>query len=197
MKKIGLTGGIGSGKSTIAKIFQTLGVPVYDSDKEAKKLINEDEQLKQSLILLFGEEAYSNGEYSRKFVSQLVFKNKEKLAELNAIVHPAVRKHFDNWCDEQNKKGERYTIKEAAILFESGANEGLDKVITVNAQEEIRIKRVMLRDNISKIQIENRINNQLTDEERSSKADYLIDNSGGELLMPKVLEVHQNILTSS
>ena len=191
MKRIGLTGGIGSGKSTIAKIFQTLGVPIYDSDIEAKKLINEDKQIKQSLILLFGEETFSSGKYNRKFVSQLVFKNNEKLAELNAIVHPAVRKHFDNWCKEQQQNGALYIIKEAAILFESGANNGLDKVIAVNAPKEIRISRVLLRDDVSLEQIENRINKQLTDEKRSSMADYLIYNSENEPILQQVLQIHK------
>ena len=187
MKKIGLTGGIGSGKSTIGRIFKTLGIPVYDSDKEAKTLIQTNSEIKDSLISIFGEAAFVRGQYNKEFVSQHVFGDKEKLRKLNSVVHPEVKKHFETWCAEKSEKGAMYIIKEAAILFESGASQGLDSVIAINASEEVRLARVMNRDRIELSEIQKRINNQLTDEERSSHADYVIDNSGKTLVTPQVI----------
>ena len=187
MKKIGLTGGIGSGKSTIGRIFKTLGIPVYDSDKEAKTLIQTNSEIKDSLISIFGEDAFVRGQYNKEFISQHVFGDKEKLRQLNLVVHPEVKKHFETWCAEQSEKGAMYIIKEAAILFESGASQGLDSVIAINASEKVRLARVMYRDRVELSAIQKRINNQLTDEERSSRADYVIDNSGKTLVTPQVI----------
>jgi dephospho-CoA kinase len=194
MKKIGLTGGIGSGKSTIANVFNTLGVPVYDSDKEAKTLINADQEIKLSLVSLLGAKAYKNGQYDRQFVADQVFQNKEKLNQLNAIVHPVVRNHFKEWCNDQLKKNTQYVIKEAAILFESGANNSLDKVICVTAPEVLRIARVVSRDRTEPLQVQQRIDNQLSEEERISLSDYRIDNAGNVLVVSQVLEIHKSII---
>lgn len=174
MITIGLTGGIGSGKTTIAQWFQEKGIPVYNSDFEAKKLMNENEDLIQQLIELFGDETYKNGEYNRSYVASKVFNDKELLNQLNAIVHPAVFKHFDEWLDNQNSS---FVVKEAAILFESGSYKDCDYIISVIADEEIRIDRVAKRDQLNEDQIRNRMKNQWTDEQRIEKSDFIIENN--------------------
>lgn len=174
MITIGLTGGIGSGKTTIAQWFQEKGIPVYNSDFEAKKLMNENEDLIQQLIELFGDETYKNGEYNRSYVASKVFNDKELLNQLNAIVHPAVFKHFDEWLDNQNSS---FVVKEAAILFESGSYKDCDYIISVIADEEIRIDRVAKRDQLNEDQIRNRMKSQWTDEQRIEKSDFIIENN--------------------
>ncbi len=174
MITIGLTGGIGSGKTTIAQWFQEKGIPVYNSDFEAKKLMNENEDLIQQLIELFGDETYKNGEYNRSYVASKVFNDKELLNQLNAIVHPAVFKHFDEWLDNQNSS---FVVKEAAILFESGSYKDCDYIISVIADEEIRIKRVAKRDQLNEDQIRDRMKSQWTDEQRIEKSDFIIENN--------------------
>lgn len=174
MITIGLTGGIGSGKTTIAQWFQEKGIPVYNSDFEAKKLMNENEDLIQQLIELFGDETYKNGEYNRSYVASKVFNDKELLNQLNAIVHPAVFKHFDEWMDNQNSS---FVVKEAAILFESGSYKDCDYIISVIADEEIRIDRVAKRDQLNEDQIRSRMKNQWTDEQRIEKSDFIIENN--------------------
>lgn len=174
MITIGLTGGIGSGKTTIAQWFQEKGIPVYNSDFEAKKLMNENEDLIQQLIELFGDETYKNGEYNRSYVASKVFNDKELLNQLNAIVHPAVFKHFDEWLDNQNSS---FVVKEAAILFESGSYKDCDYIISVIADEEIRIKRVAKRDQLNEDQIRNRMKSQWTDQQRIEKSDFIIENN--------------------
>lgn len=171
---LGLTGGIGSGKSTIGKWFLEKGIPVYDSDKEAKLLMNENPSLKSQLIDLFGPETYLNNEYNRKFVAEQVFENKEKLAALNAIVHPAVFHHFHEWVSQQNSE---FVVKEAAILFESGSYKDCDFILTVAADESIRIQRVMDRDQVTQEQVQARIANQWTDEQRIEKSDFVLYNN--------------------
>ncbi|MET3731924.1 dephospho-CoA kinase [Moheibacter stercoris] len=171
---LGLTGGIGSGKSTIGKWFLEKGIPVYDSDKEAKLLMNENPSLKSQLIDLFGPETYLNNEYNRKFVAEQVFENKEKLAALNAIVHPAVFHHFQEWVSLQNSE---FVVKEAAILFESGSYKDCDFILTVAADESIRIQRVMERDQVTQEQVQARIANQWTDEQRIEKSDFVLYNN--------------------
>ncbi len=174
MITIGLTGGIGSGKTTIAQWFQEKGIPVYNSDFEAKKLMNENEDLIQQLIELFGDETYKNGEYNRSYVASKVFNDKELLNQLNAIVHPAVFKHFDEWLDNQNSS---FVVKEAAILFESGSYKDCDYIISVIADEEIRIDRVAKRDQLNEDQIRNRMKSQWTDQQRIEKSDFIIENN--------------------
>lgn len=174
MITIGLTGGIGSGKTTIAQWFQEKGIPVYNSDFEAKKLMNENEDLIQQLIELFGDETYKNGEYNRSYVASKVFNDKELLNQLNAIVHPAVFKHFDEWLDNQNSS---FVVKEAAILFESGSYKDCDYIISVIADEKIRIDRVAKRDQLNEDQIRDRMKSQWTDEQRIEKSDFIIENN--------------------
>lgn len=174
MKIIGLTGGIGSGKSTIAKWFLEKGIPVYDSDFEAKKLMNENPEIRKQLIELFGEKVYLNNELNRKFIASRVFENKDLLEQLNQIVHPAVFKDFRNWVQNQNAP---FVIKEAAVLFESGGYKDCDLIVLVVANEEVRIQRVMQRDQISRENVLNRIQNQWTDELRRVNSDFIISNN--------------------
>ncbi|SMC88535.1 dephospho-CoA kinase [Moheibacter sediminis] len=192
MKIVGLTGGIGSGKSTIAKWFSETGIPVYNSDNEAKKLMNESSEIRRKLIDLFGEDAYLNEELNRKFISSKVFENKDLLEQLNQIVHPEVFKDFKNWIQSQNAP---FIVKEAAILFESGSYNDCDYIISVIANEETRIQRVMERDGVSSEQVLSRIQNQWTDELRIVNSDFIIKNNDGlEELKEEFEEVYNKLL---
>lgn len=173
-KIIGLTGGIGSGKTTAAKYFEELGFPLYNSDLRAKELQNNNTEVIQAITDVFGPEAYVNGEMNRPYIASITFTDKTKLQALNAIVHPAVFKDFNDWYHQLNTP---YIIKEAAILIESGSYKNCDLIITVNADLEKRIERTIKRDNLQREQVEARIKNQLSDEERASYADFVIDNS--------------------
>jgi dephospho-CoA kinase len=172
-KIIGLTGGIGSGKTTIAKHFASLGIPVYIADDEAKKLMDNSEIIAK-LQAVFGNEIIENQKIDRKALAQIVFQNPKKLKILNSIIHPAVKKHFTDWLSTY--KNHPIIIKEAAILFESGSYKDCDSIITVTSPLEERVNRVMKRDNASRESILDRINNQWTDEQRISKSDYVIIN---------------------
>jgi dephospho-CoA kinase len=190
MLKIGLTGGIGSGKSTIAKVFEVLGVPVYYADDAAKRLMNEDEQLKQQLIQHFGEATYTNGVLNRAHLSSIVFQNKEKLELLNSLVHPATVADATQWFSQQSTP---YVIKEAALLFESGTAQGLDKVIGVRAPETIRIKRVMDRDKVSADEVKRRMNNQIEETIKMRLCDFVIENNEQQLVTTQILKLHEQL----
>ena len=190
MLKIGLTGGIGSGKTTVAKIFETLHIPVYYADDAAKRLMNSDEKLKASVIQHFGDETYKNGELDRKYLASIVFNNKEKLELLNSITHPITIKDADEWMQHQTTP---YIIKEAALLFESGAAEQLDYIIGVYAPQHIRVKRVMDRDNLSAEEVMKRITRQLDEEMKMKLCDFVITNNEQELLIPQVLELDRKL----
>lgn len=195
MKIIGLTGGIGSGKSTIGKWFVEKGIPVYDSDSEAKILMDENEELKQKLTELLGEETYSEGIYNRSYVASKVFQNAELLKKLNSIVHPAVFQHFNDWVKQQKSP---FLVKEAAILFESGSYKNCDKIISVVADEEHRIQRVKKRDGLPEQQILARIQNQWTDQQRIEKSDFVIhNNSDLNHLKLQFEEVYKELLKLS
>lgn len=190
MLKVGLTGGIGSGKSVVASIFRQLGVPVYDADSEGRLLTENDPEIKSQIKNIFGNGlSLSDGSLDRAVLAKIVFADKEKLSKLNAIIHPAVKKHFENWLEKHADA--KYIIKEAAILFESGSYKGLDKIISVIAPEEIRINRVMLRDNSSREKFLAVMKNQWSDEERKNNSDYLIVNDDSTLVIPQVLEMHK------
>ncbi|MBL0359205.1 MAG: dephospho-CoA kinase [Chitinophagaceae bacterium] len=191
MLRVGITGGIGSGKSTVARIFEVMGIPVYYADDASKKLMNEDESLKQTIQQHFGSDTYSNGILNRKHLSSLVFNNAEKLALLNSIVHPATIKDAEEWMMKQTSP---YAIKEAALIFESGAQEHLDKVIGVYAPTAVRINRVMQRDHINRDEVISRMNNQVPDEIKMRLCDYVIANDEQELLTPQVLKLHEQLL---
>lgn len=189
---VGLTGGIGSGKSTVRKIFENLGVPVYDADYESKQLLNTDEELKKELIKAFGEKIYSNeGFINKKVFAAIIFNDEKELEKANSIIHPAVEKHFLNWVNSQEAK---YVVKEAAILFESGSFKKTDKIITVSAPVELRIKRVCKRDNTNEEQVRQRIKNQMTDEERKSRSDWVIINDEKQLILPQILKIHDLLI---
>lgn len=189
MLKIGLTGGIGSGKSLICKVFKCLGVPVYSSDTEAKNLLDEDASVKDRLIKIFGEEMYdANGRLNRKMLADKVFNDANALEALNAVVHPAVRAHFLSWTEQHQEAP--YIVKEAAILIESGAHKDVDEIVTVYAPEDIRIDRVMKRDHISKEAVVVRIKKQMNEEEKLKLADYVIYNDDQQLVLPQVVKLH-------
>ena len=191
MIKIGITGGIGSGKSTACRIFSVLGIPVFEADIEAKRLMNSNPELSIQLIRLFGEAVYLPDQtIDRKYLAGIVFKDRSLLAQLNGIVHPAVRRYFFEWCDNQDSP---YVLHEAAILFESGFNKIMDKTIAVVADEDQRISRVLKRDNISPELIRDRIKNQWTDDQRIILADYVISNNDDELITPQIIEIDKKI----
>ncbi len=190
MMYVGLTGGLGSGKTTIARIFQVLEVPVYFSDTRAKLLMSIDPTLKAAIRDEFGEEAYkTDGSLNRQFLASLVFSDKEKLATLNKIVHPAVRKDFEIWAQKQNCP---YVITESAILIESGLYKLMHKVVSVFANEQTRVERVVRRDFLEHHQVWERINNQTDDENRSKHSDFIIDNNQ-TMLIGQVLKIHTKL----
>ena len=195
MLKIGLTGGIGSGKSTAAEIFGSLGVPIYNADLRARWLMNNDAALRQKIENHFGDQAYdADGNLNRPFLSSAVFNDPEKLKLLNSLVHPAVQLDYESWLSEHSQSA--YTLKEAAILFESGSSKNLDAVIVVSAPEDLRIERVTKRDNSSKKDILARMANQMGEEERLKLADYVLVNDGIELLIPQILKIHRKIASN-
>lgn len=191
MKLIGLTGGIGSGKSTVAEMFATLGVPVYNSDAEAKLLMTNSNQLKKAIVDLFGNEAYIEGILNRDFISKKVFSDKGLLNQLNAIVHPAVREHFESWVQKQDYP---YVIQEAAIIFENGFQDRYDAIVLVTAPKETRLKRVLARDNVSEKQVLSRMDNQWDEDDKMALATYTIKNIDLEETKGKVQEIHQLFL---
>lgn len=192
MKKIGLTGGIGSGKSTVARIFEVMGIPVYYADDRAKQLMAEDPELKAGIIALFGAEAYSRNELNRAHIADLAFSDPSLLKKLEALVHPAVLADGERWHNAQ--QGVPYTVKEAALLFESGSYKALDKIIVVTAPLELRIGRVMRRDQISRESVEARIGRQMLEEEKVKLSDFIIVNDGSQSLIRQVWEIHHQIL---
>lgn len=191
MMVVGLTGGIGSGKTTIARMFQDLGIPVYISDIEAQKIIETDPVVKRRIIEEFGELAYIDEKYNRRYIADIVFNDKHKLQKLNNIVHPALALHFQRWKDMQKSL---YIIKEAAILFESGAYKQCDYIITVTAPEQERIRRVVERDQVTEKLVRERMRNQWTDEERIKLSDEVVDNINIQVSLLKVKEIHSKLI---
>ena len=195
MIKIGLTGGIGSGKTTVAKIFENLGVPVYYSDYWAKKLSNTNTEIIDGLKQEFGEKIYSkNKTLNKTLLSKIIFNDKSQLEKVNNIIHPIVRNHFDNWANEHKKTNQKYIIKEAAILFESGAYKQVDKIITVFTELNLRIERLQKRDNITKSKILKKIAAQMPEEEKIKLSNYIIYNNKNDLLLPQVLKIHETLV---
>ncbi len=170
---VGLTGGIGSGKTTVAKIFESYQIPVFYADNAAKYLMQNHSELKQQIIQLFGQQAYVSGKLNRKFIAAQVFGNSAKLNELNALVHPAVAQYFKQWTKAQNSK---VVIKEAAILIESGSYKDCDEIIVVTAPETLRVQRITMRDHTSENEVKQRMQHQLTDKERLKYAHFQIIN---------------------
>ncbi|MFT3901877.1 MAG: dephospho-CoA kinase [Niabella sp.] len=191
MLKIGITGGIGSGKSTVAKVFGTLGIPVYDSDTEAKKLMNEDTTIRQAITEAFGVESYTDGQLNRAYISAIVFQDEEKLTILNNISHPAVIAHAEKWFAAQKAP---YSLKEAALLFESGGNKVLDYIIGVYAPRNVRIERVMQRNGMKQTTVENIMAKQMDEDEKMKCCDFVIDNSGNESIIRQVMALHEKFI---
>ncbi len=194
MLKIGLTGGIGSGKSTVASIFEVLDIPVYYADHVAKQLMQEDESLINSIKLNFGDSCYEDGKLNRAYLSSIVFNDKSKLELLNSIVHPATIAHAENWMRNQTAP---YCIKEAALIFESNSNKNLDYIIGVHSPENLRINRIASRDQISESEIKARIEAQMNETEKMAKCDFVINNNEIELLIPQVISIHQKLIHSN
>lgn len=193
MLKVGITGGIGSGKTTVCQFFHQLGVPVYYADARARQIMNEIPAVIQKITELFGKQAYANGELNRPFIAEQAFKDKNLLQQLNAIVHPAVFE--DSIRFFQSHPDEPYVLYEAAILFESGNYKAMDKVILVYAPAELRIERTMQRDHVSREQVEDRMKQQQPDEEKLKLADFVVYNDGSQTLIDQVLTIHQQLIS--
>ena len=192
MLKVGITGGIGSGKSTVSRFFSELGVPVYDSDQRAKSLMQHDDSIIIKIKKEIGDDSYLNNVLNRSHIAEIVFKNELKLKQLNAIVHPVVRTDFNNWLSQNSNA--KFVIKEAAIMIESGAYKDLDKLIVVNANREQKIKWIKKRDHLLLEDIENRIQNQLSDKIRNQYADFIIENNSSKKeLKQQVLSIYNKL----
>ena len=191
MIRAGLTGNIGTGKSTVAGIFEALGVPVYHADREAKKMLGK-EQVKNDLLNKFGKEIFEKGEVDRKKLANLVFNDSEKLNYLNSIIHPLVRQDLEAFFNR--KQHHPYVIQEAAILFESGFYRDFDKIILVTSPDELANKRVTLRDGITIQEVEQRRSNQWNQDKKAALSDFIIKNNETEMLIPQVLRIHDMLL---
>lgn len=192
--QIGLTGGIGSGKSTVARIFEVLGIPVYYADDAAKRIMNEDQQLRQQIIHDFGEQAYTGGSLNRPYLAGIVFNNQEKLELLNSIVHPATIRDSRRWMQHQSAP---YAIKEAALIFETGAQAHLDHVIGVSAPLHLRLHRAMKRDCITREDVLNRMKKQIEEVIKMHLCDFVIYNDEKKEVIPQVLDLHKKLLKLS
>ncbi|WP_185974406.1 dephospho-CoA kinase [Litoribacter populi] len=189
---VGLTGGIGSGKSIVAKFFSLLGTPVYYADDRAKWLMSNDPDLKKNLVDTFGEESFlPDGTLNRAYLAEVVFGDPEATKKINSLVHPAVKLDFDKWAEMQNTP---YVLKEAALLFETGSYKELDKIINVSSPIKLRISRILLRDQRSETQINEIIDRQLPDEEKNKLADFVIKNTENKMVIPQVLEIHHKLI---
>jgi dephospho-CoA kinase len=189
--KLGVTGGIGSGKTSVCKVFSVLGIPVFFADPEANLVMNSDENIIRELNKLAGNDLYSEGSLNRKKLAALIFKDQDLLKKVNSLVHPVVFDNFKQWTEIQDTP---YVIMEAAILFESGASKLVDRIATVIAPVEERISRVTQRNTLSREQVMERINNQIKDSERIKRSDYIINNSENEMIIPVILKIHEDIL---
>jgi len=191
MKKIGITGSIGSGKTTVCRIFEMLGVPVYYADAAGKKLMEINQNLKNALVENFGKKIISDEKINHRTLAEIVFKKNDSLQMLNALVHPLVFEDFENWCMMHVRK--KYVLMEAAILFESGAENFLDAVITVTAPEKIRLERILHRGSETEEQFRLRQQNQRSEQEKAKRADFIIVNDEKTLVIPQVLNIHREI----
>jgi dephospho-CoA kinase len=188
--KVGLTGGIGSGKTTVARIFEVLGVPVYYADDAARRIMNEDEDLKKSIVKNFGEQSYTGGKLNREYLASIVFHDKKKLAILNALVHPATIRNSIQWMKQQTSP---YAIREAALIFESGVQGQLDYVIGVSAPVELRIQRSIQRDGLTRQQVMERMDRQINETIKMRLCDFVIVNDCHTAVIPQVLRLHEHL----
>lgn len=190
IKKIGITGGIGSGKTTVCDVFRTLQIPVYEADKRAKELMNEQGPLREQLSARFGAGIYADGVLDRKRFAGLLFGNEDMVRLVNSMVHPAVMADFELWASRQRAP---YVLHEAAILFETGLYRRMDANILVTAPRDVRLQRVLLRDGTSREAVEERMQHQWDDEKKRPMADYLITNDNIQLVVPQVLQIHAHL----
>lgn len=188
--KVGITGAIGAGKTFVSSIFEKLGFPVFNSDIEAKKCMQSDVYLIEQIKVVFGDKVYANNILQKNILSEIIFNDNEKLTSLNNLIHPVVSKNFINWCRLQDSD---IIIKEAAILFESGSNDILDKIICVSAEEEIRIRRVMSRDKCDKNHVLSIMSKQMTQKQKEKLSDFIITNDDKKLLLPQIVDVIKKI----
>lgn len=191
MLKIGLTGGIGSGKTTVAKVFTTLGIPVYHADLEARRLMETEPKLVELIRHHFSEKAYENGSLNRNYLSSIVFNDKKKLDLLNSLVHPFTIEDGKQWMGRQKSA---YAIKEAALIFESGSQGEFDLIIGVYAPETLRLYRTMQRDHIDKAIVKSRMNNQIKEEIKMKLCDEVLMNDEQELLLPQIINLHHQLM---
>lgn len=189
--KVGLTGGIGSGKTTIARVFEVLGIPVYYADDAARRIMSEDESLKSEIRKQFGDQSYVDGKLNREYLASIVFQDKKKLAILNALVHPATIRNSVQWMKQQTGP---YAIREAALIFESGVQGQLDYVIGVSAPLELRIARAMERDNLTRQQVQERMDRQINENIKMRLCDFVVVNDCRRGIIPQVLKLHEKLL---
>ncbi|HEX6916294.1 MAG TPA: dephospho-CoA kinase [Chitinophagaceae bacterium] len=194
MLKVGLTGGIGSGKSVVAEVFGVLGIPVFDADSAARELMEHDTELISAIIREFGEATYQDGKLNRKYLAAQVFGNEYKLARLNALVHPAAIRAALDWADKQQAP---YVIKEAALMFEAGSASSLEYVIGVYAPKNLRIQRVMDRSSMTRAEVLERMQNQVDDNIKMRLCDFVIVNDEQQMILPQVLKIHEQLLKIS
>lgn len=196
MLKVGITGGIGSGKSTVCKVFEVLGIPVFYADDHAKRVMTDDPILIEAIKTTFGKDSYlEDGSLNRKYIAKIVFNDARELAKLNAIAHPATFRAFDNWL---KKVGDvPYILKEAALLFESNSYKLCNKSIMVFAPLDVRVARVLQRDNITRAEFDGRNSKQYPDKKKLEMADYVITNDDTQLVVPQVLDLHREFLKLS
>ena len=192
MLRIGLTGGMGCGKTTVANVFKTLGVPVYFADDAAKRLMHTDEKLKAGLIRFFGNDIFINGRLNKSALSSRVFGDRTKLNKLNSLVHPATIKDSQAWMEKQNAY---YAIKEAALIFESNSENNLDYIIGVSSPLHLRIKRIKARDNFSQDEIIERMSNQMDEDLKMEKCHFIIFNNEEKMLIPQIISMHNKLLS--
>ena len=190
-KRIGLTGGIGSGKSVVAKIFKALQIPVFNSDLRARSILETDLAVRKAIVNLLGKKAYHGPVPDRVFIASKVFEDERLRSELNQIVHPAVGRAFNEWVQQNTESP--YLIKEAAIIFETGIHKGLDATILVVAPKDVRIDRIKVRDDMSARDVQNRMDAQWTDEKKAALADFIIHNGSNDALIPQVLSIHEKL----
>ena len=194
MLKVGITGGIGSGKTTVCKVFELQGIPVFYADTEAKAVMQSDTQLIDEIKQAFGNDIYAGGILDRPKLASIVFNNEERLKMLNSLVHPAVFRAFDSWLRMQNAP---YIVKEAALLFESGSYKDCDYTVLVKSPYQLKVNRVMARDFVSEAEVVKRMNKQLSDEEKEKLANFTIENDEKQLVIPRVLRLHQQFLNQA
>lgn len=195
MIRVGVTGGIGSGKSTVCRVLTALGYPVFHADWEARVITNTDKEVVEQITHLLGEQAYNGGVLNRPFVAEKVFANTTLLAGLNAIVHPAVERHFEQWCQQHSLH--KLVFEEAAVLFESGGHKKMDYVVAVVADVEQRLQRVTKRDNVTKQMVLDRMNNQLSADELMARSNFVVRNNDTDMILPQVFTLLDNLLASN